>query len=164
MQVHLKITLILCVFVGLAACAQQGLKSSSSEGNFEGFGTLDDLPTGLESDQQVVSSRPGAQLQQTGVSNFLGSNVAGELDSSAQRMALNAQFFALQFGRPGAPRLWRSAGVGGRVIVGPFVRINNLDCRDYTHIVDLPAGKRTVKGTACRDGAGNWQTANVRLS
>ena len=42
--------------------------------------------------------------------------------------ANSAQFYALQFGRPGAPRQWAGdKGTTGSVAVGPYVRVNNLD-------------------------------------
>jgi surface antigen len=66
---------------------------------------------------------------------------------------------ALQFSRPGAPRTWSGAGSKGSIVVGPYVRVNNLDCRDFTNTVTV-AGKDYVrKGTACREGNGNWSVA-----
>jgi surface antigen len=71
--------------------------------------------------------------------------------------ANSAQFYALQFGRPGAPRQWAGdKGATGSVSVGPYVRVNNLDCRDFTHIVKIGGQDYTRKGTACREQNGNW--------
>lgn len=75
--------------------------------------------------------------------------------------ASSAQFYALQFGRPGAPRNWSGSGSSGSIMVGPYVRVNNLDCRDFTNTVTV-AGKPYVrKGTACREVNGNWSVASV---
>ncbi|MBU1305506.1 MAG: hypothetical protein KKF33_08300 [Alphaproteobacteria bacterium] len=71
--------------------------------------------------------------------------------------ANSAQFYALQFGRPGAPRAWTgSKGTTGSVAVGPYVRVNNLDCRDFTHTVKVNGQEFVKKGTACREQNGNW--------
>ncbi|MBE7733646.1 RT0821/Lpp0805 family surface protein [Devosia faecipullorum] len=71
--------------------------------------------------------------------------------------ANSAQFYALQFGRPGAPRQWAGdKGTTGSVAVGPYVRVNNLDCRDFTHTVKLNGTDYVRKGTACREQNGNW--------
>ena len=68
--------------------------------------------------------------------------------------AADAQFNALQFGRPGAPRNW-AGDASGNVTVGPFVRVNNLDCRDFTHSVTVGGKALARKGTACREN-GLW--------
>lgn len=71
--------------------------------------------------------------------------------------ANSAQFYALQFGRPGAPRQWAGdRGTTGSVAVGPYVRVNNLDCRDFTHTVKVGGTDYVRKGTACREQNGNW--------
>lgn len=71
--------------------------------------------------------------------------------------ANSAQFYALQFGRPGAPRQWAGdKGTTGTVAVGPYVRVNNLDCRDFTHTVKIGGTDYIKKGTACREQNGNW--------
>jgi surface antigen len=71
--------------------------------------------------------------------------------------ANSAQFYALQFGRPGAPRQWAGdKGTTGSIAVGPYVRVNNLDCRDFTHTVKISGTDYVRKGTACREQNGNW--------
>jgi len=71
--------------------------------------------------------------------------------------ANSAQFYALQFGRPGAPRQWAGdKGTTGSVAVGPYVRVNNLDCRDFTHTVKIGGSEYVKKATACREQNGVW--------
>ena len=74
--------------------------------------------------------------------------------------ANSAQFYALQFGRPGAPRQWSGdQGATGKVEVGPMVKVNNIDCRNFTHSVTI-GGKPYVKsGMACRELGNNWTVA-----
>jgi len=71
--------------------------------------------------------------------------------------ANSAQFYALQFGRPGAPRQWSGdQGSTGAVAVGPYVKVNNIDCRDFTHTVKIGGKDYIKKGTACRENGTNW--------
>lgn len=99
-----------------------------------------------------------ASLQSTNVSSgFIDTSAVPLMTTADNSAANNAQFYALQFGRPGAPRTWAGdRGTTGTVKVGPFVRVNNLDCRDFEHTVKIGAQSYTRKGTACREQAGNW--------
>ncbi|WP_332716933.1 hypothetical protein [Pelagibacterium mangrovi] len=108
----------------------------------------------------VVQPTDSAPIQQArldpGSYDYIDGSVLGQL-SSAQRSAANdAQFYALQFGRPGAPRSWSSGGASGQVSVGPYVRVNNLDCREFSHRVTLNGQTYTRSGTACREVDGAW--------
>jgi len=90
-------------------------------------------------------------------SGFVDAAAAARMSSTDIAAANTAQFYALQFGRPGAPRAWTGeAGTSGSVAVGPYVRVNNLDCRDFTHTVKIGGQDFVKKGTACREQTGNW--------
>jgi surface antigen len=97
-------------------------------------------------------------LQTTSVSNgFVDPAVVPLLTAKDSAEANSAQFYALQFGRPGAPRQWAGDnGTTGSVSVGPYVRVNNLDCREFTHTVEADGKDYVRKGTACREQTGNW--------
>jgi surface antigen len=97
-------------------------------------------------------------LQTTNVSNgFVDPAVVPLLSANDSAQANSAQFYALQFGRPGAPRTWTGdAGTTGSVSVGPYVRVNNLDCREFTHTVKHGGRDYVRRGTACREQTGNW--------
>lgn len=93
----------------------------------------------------------------TDVTGFIDASAVVSLTANDRSQAANAQFNALQFGRAGAPRSWQGdAGTTGRVTVGPIVRVNNLDCRDFTHTVTLGGKASARKGTACREPDGSW--------
>ena len=78
--------------------------------------------------------------------------------------AASAQFYALQFGRPGAPRLWQGdKGNSGKISVGPYVRVNERDCREFTHDVTTRAGDFSKTGMACRLEGGTWETVDRSL-
>ncbi len=97
-------------------------------------------------------------LAQTSVANgFVDSAALALMTAKDSAEANSAQFYALQFGRPGAPRQWAGdKGSPGTVAVGPYVRVNNLDCRDFTHTVKIGGADYVKKGTACREQTGNW--------
>ena len=112
--------------------------------------------------QQPLVASPAQTTQQalltTSVSNGFVDAAALKLMSAKDSAEANsAQFYALQFGRPGAPRQWAGdSGTTGTVAVGPYVRVNNLDCRDFTHTVKANGQDYVKKGTACREQTGNW--------
>lgn len=97
-------------------------------------------------------------LLTTSVSNgFVDAAALSQMTAKDSAEANSAQFYALQFGRPGAPRQWAGdKGTTGTVAVGPYVRVNNLDCREFTHTVKIGGKDYVKKGTACREQNGNW--------
>jgi len=99
-----------------------------------------------------------AALQTTSISSgFVDTAALSLMTAKDTAEANSAQFYALQFGRPGAPRQWAGdKGSTGAVSVGPYVRVNNLDCRDFTHTVKISGKDYVRKGTACREQTGNW--------
>jgi len=53
---------------------------------------------------------------------------------------------------------WRGrSDTRGEVVAGPEYRVNDYDCRDYTHAVTIAGTTETARGTACRGPNGNWQ-------
>ncbi|MFD2649020.1 hypothetical protein ACFSX5_14625 [Devosia albogilva] len=108
------------------------------------------VPTPAQTTQQALLTTSVSQ----GFVDTAALNLMTAKDSSE---ANTAQFYALQFGRPGAPRQWTGdRGTTGSVAVGPYVRVNNLDCRDFTHTVKINGQDYVKKGTACREQNGNW--------
>ena len=102
--------------------------------------------------QQVATAQ-----QLTDVSSFVDATAIPQLTSNDRAQAAGAQFNALQFGRPGAPRAWQGdKGTSGNVMVGPYVRVNNIDCRDFTPTVKTGGKDFVKKGLACRDVDGSW--------
>jgi len=93
----------------------------------------------------------------TDVSSFVDPTALGQLSTKSKAEAAGAQFNALQFGRVGAPRNWiGDNGQSGAVTVGPYVRVNLIDCRDFTHTVTVGGQNYAKKGTACRETDGSW--------
>jgi surface antigen len=98
---------------------------------------------------------PAASLGNLGA--FIDTAALSKLSAKSKSEASAAQFNALQFGRVGAPRSWTGDnGASGQVTVGPFLRVNLIDCRDFTHTVTISGTSFVHKGTACREADGTW--------
>jgi surface antigen len=105
----------------------------------------------------VATATQPASVAMNDVGAFLDASITGQMTARDKSEAASAQFNALTFGRPGAPRTWAGdKGVTGSVTVGPFVRVNSIDCRDFTHTVTVGGTAYPRKGTACKDLAGTW--------
>jgi len=86
-------------------------------------------------------------------SSFMDAGAYARLSDAERADASAAQFNALKFSRPGAPRAWgRSGGTSGAVTVGPLVKVNDTTCRNYTNVVTIAGAAFTKQGTACQDG------------
>jgi surface antigen len=157
MQQILRLFPLLGVFA-LAGCASIG----SSSTNFAQGSTLPQpTPIGQTASLTPPPSQQIASAQAlTDVSSFIDPGAIGLLSAKERSEASSAQFNALQFGRPGAPRAWAGdTGASGQVMVGPYVRVNNIDCRDFTHTVTVSGQSYARKGTACRELDGRWSVA-----
>ena len=104
----------------------------------------------------VAQSTQTAMLTTSIANGFVDPAALALMSAKDSAEANSAQFYALQFGRPGAPRQWAGDKGTGTVGVGPYVRVNNLDCRDFTHTVKVGGQEFVKKGTACREQNGNW--------
>jgi surface antigen len=128
-------------------------------------GTTQTVQAPLQTQPVVVQPMVPTSAQNVQTARLTTSIANGFVDPAAVALmtakdsneANSAQFYALQFGRPGAPRQWAGdRGTTGSVAVGPYVRVNNLDCRDFTHTVKVNGTDYVRKGTACREQNGNW--------
>lgn len=141
-MLRLKRIMAVCLLLSLAACARLGPTTTTS-------------PQRITQAPAVTTS---AALSATDVTDFLDAGVAAKLSEKERMEAASAQFYALQFGRPAAPRSWQGdAGSSGKVTVGPYVRVNQLDCRDYSHEVTVNKESTVSSGTACREQTGSWK-------
>jgi surface antigen len=114
----------------------------------------------LEQPAQTISNAAAV----TDVSAFVDPTAFAQLGSRSKAEVADAQFKALQFGRVGAPRAWQGdEGQSGSVTVGPYVRVNLIDCRDFTNTVTIGGQSFVKKGTACREADGSWTVSAVKV-
>lgn len=132
-----------------------------------GCGTSGTYPTSQPVATQPLVTQPATlppreQTQMamalTDVTGFVDPAALGILSATARTQATAAQFNALEYGRPGAPRDWQGGdGVAsGRVTVGPDLNVNNLRCRNFTHVVTVSGKAYSKAGQACREPAAGW--------
>ncbi|AVX05122.1 hypothetical protein [Maritalea myrionectae] len=110
----------------------------------------------------TVSSAPSDEFRSGQILAFIKPEAAALLSEKETSEAASAQYYALQFGRVGAFRTWQGdSEAKGEVTVGPYVKVNGRDCREFTHTVII-TGKRYVStGTACRVANGEWKVETV---
>ena len=138
-----RLSLSILLLGTLAACSSTGMNASVS-------------PMALAPEPAAVTA---AALKATEISQFIDTKALSALSEKERIEAASAQFYALQYGRPGAPRLWQGdTGNSGKISVGPYVRVNARDCREFTHDVSTSAGQYTRSGMACRLEGGTWET------
>jgi surface antigen len=114
------------------------------------------VSTGSNEGAGAVATTPAGAL----VGGVASQPIARGLDDRERRRAQEAEFKALEDGRPGTPVVWRGDRVGyrGEVVPGPAYRINAYDCRDYTHRIWAGGGPQAARGTACRQSDGAWRS------
>lgn len=141
----------------LSGCARFG----GLPGSASGMGASS--TAGQQAASQPSSSNATASaISATDLGGFVDPKAVGQLSEKEKAEAASAQFYALQFGRPGAPRVWQGdSGASGKVLVGPFVRVNELDCREFSHLVENKGQSYTRSGTACREANGSWSVVDV---
>lgn len=157
MQQILRLVPFLGILV-LAGCASAG----GSPAQFAQGSTLPQPNAAAQT--AALTPAPAQQIASAqaliDVSSYIDPAAIGLLSAKERTEASSAQFNALQFGRPGAPRSWSGdKGASGQVTVGPYVRVNNIDCRDFTHAVTVSGQSYVRKGTACREPDGRWSVA-----
>ena len=93
------------------------------------------------------------------VGGLIGNSVGRDLDEAEKRVARNAEYQALEFGRAGAPITWKSpSGKTGEVIPQTTYSLNDTTCRDYTQAVFRDGRPEIARGTACRQADGSWRS------
>lgn len=110
----------------------------------------------------ITGTQDAAAPKGLTASDFAGP-MAAEIETvlgpEALKMAEQAQYQALEYGRPGAPVNWSDprSGNNGEIVVGQAYEVNRLDCREYTHTVYVGGRANVARGTACRQPNGVWR-------
>ena len=138
------ILILLTATLALGGCASGGSRSAASGsllGSFAGSGS----PAG------------GAGLAAIG-SGLIGGAVGASLEPGDRRLALEAEYQALEYTMAGKPVSWTgtSNGSAGEVVAFQPYRVGSQDCRQYMHTVTMGARSRTMRGSACRNQDGSW--------
>lgn len=154
---YLKWLFVVLAIISLSACSRLGSGQSGTR-----IGTAAPAAVASNSSSAVqATTSPAASTQAslslTDITAFIDRSAHDRLNTSERNEAASAQYYALQFGRPGAPRQWQgTSGASGKVSVGPYVRVNQLDCREFSHEVIVGGTTYPKRGTACREADGGW--------
>ena len=143
-----KATLTAAAVLALGACASQPTGVSRPDGANSGVVEQSDVGAG--------AGQPTRGLVEGGL---LGAEIGRSLTDGERQLALQAEYEALEYGRPGQRTSWRSPDTGnsGEVVVGSAYQVNKLDCREFNHTVKIEGRVRVSHGTACRQPSSVWR-------
>jgi surface antigen len=133
--------------VFLSACSTSdgvGFESKSAVRAFTGASTASQQPV-------------AAAIMKALSGGLIGSSLGQGLDSRDRRLALEAEYRALEYTPAGQAVSWGDADDhGGRVVAGSPYRVGSQDCRQYTHTVFAGPRSQIARGSACRNPDGSW--------
>ena len=138
-------------FVAMAAltalvggCASGG-NAGSTAAMVGGF-----APAQASTTPRAIAAAMGEGLLRGGAGTQLGDR--------DRRLALEAEYRALEYGRVGEAVAWQgdTSAVSGQVTALQPYRVGSQDCRQYSHTVRVSGQSQTAQGTACRNEDGSW--------
>ena len=105
--------------------------------------------------------RVAATVVGAAIGGIVGSEIGRSLDEHDRRLAMEAEYDALERGGSGRARVWRSErdGTYGEIVPSRPYRQGDFDCRDYTHTIYVSGRPEVMRGTACRNPDGTWRAA-----
>ena len=141
---------ILAVAAALAACGP---------GNKQGTGTI----VGAVAGGAAIAgskNRAGGIAIGAVVGGLIGNQVGRSMDEEDRRLALAAEYQALEYGQAGAATPWDNPQTQnrGQIVPGKPYQQGAQFCRPYTHTIYIGGQPQTARGTACRQPDGTWQT------
>jgi surface antigen len=91
---------------------------------------------------------------------ILGNVIGKDLDDRDRQLAAAAEYQALEYGQSGSPTPWDNpqSQHRGQIVPGKPYQQGSTHCRPYTHTIYIGGQPQTVRGTACRQPDGTWQT------
>lgn len=107
-------------------------------------------------DATLTPTANAGKLGMTG--GLAGYTVGKALSEADRRLALQAEYKALEHTQSGRPVSWKSAkgDPSGDVVAAQPYRVGSQDCRQYSHTVFDSGATQTARGTACRNTDGTW--------
>ena len=98
-----------------------------------------------------------APADDTNAVGLVGSAIGLGIVDGDRKAGLNAEYRALERGKAGIAVEWRGRTSAGMVVPGPPYRINDYDCRRFTHTVSKGETTESATATACRTPEGVWR-------
>lgn len=107
-----------------------------------------------------VASQGGPAAPETIINamggGLIGGPVGAGLSDSDRRLALQAEYRALEHTSAGKAVDWQGSRGSGAVTASQPYRVGSQDCRQYTQAVNVGGQTRSARGTACRNPDGSW--------
>jgi surface antigen len=88
----------------------------------------------------------------------IATNETGALDARERRIAADAEYRALEYGRSGTPVDWDGSDRRGSIVPGKPYKAGDQYCRPYTHTIYTGESPLVEKATACRSDHGVWRS------
>ncbi|MEX0955448.1 MAG: RT0821/Lpp0805 family surface protein [Rhizobiaceae bacterium] len=134
------IIILLASALALGGCTSINSRNSSLVGSFAGASTARNAGTAAIGN------------------GLVGGPMGASLDPSDRRLALEAEYQALEYTHAGRPVSWTgtNGGVAGEVVAYQPYRVGSQDCRQYMHTVNVDGRSQTMRGAACRNEDGSW--------
>lgn len=106
------------------------------------------------------SGRVAGAIVGTVIGGVIGNELARGMNERDRRMAAEAELDALESGRDGERRSWRSAesSYRGDIVPGRRYHRGRTECRDYVHTIFVNGRDEVLRGTACREPDGSWRS------
>ena len=143
-----RATLTAAAVLALSACAGQPPAGGRPDGANSGVVQGSDVGAG--------AGQPTLGLVEGGL---LGAEIGRSPTEGERQLALQAEYEAPEYARPGQRTSWRSPETGnsGEVVVAAAYEVNKLDCREFTDTVTIGGRVRVSHGTACRQPSSVWR-------
>lgn len=87
---------------------------------------------------------------------LVGGDIGTGLGADDKRLALEAEYKALEYTPAGQPVKWQGSGVTGEATAAQPYRVGSQNCRQYSQSVTVNGAGRSARGTACRNADGSW--------
>ncbi len=115
-----------------------------------GTGAVAVLEPGSEKVAAAIISAMGGGL--------VGGTIGDDLSRGERRIALEAEYRALEYTPNRQPVVWgdKPDGHYGEVVAAAPYRVGSQDCRQYAHTVYTGGQPKRARGTACRNADGSW--------
>ncbi len=89
---------------------------------------------------------------------LLASEFSDMLDAKATKLAVNAEYRALETATPGSPVNWKASDrASGFVVAQQNYSVGSTNCRGFVHTITVDGTVRSASGAACRNEKGGWQ-------
>lgn len=89
--------------------------------------------------------------------SLAGSQVGKDLGRADLRLAIDAEYKALERTPAGQTVSWQGSSASGQVAPAPPYRVGSQNCRQYSHTILAGGSSQSARGTACRNPDGSWE-------